>query len=890
MGLVKELKVLVRNWNDLESNLENEVLFYDFFRREEGYDPAQPLILCKNHGLLALYRMEGLDPEPLGEEGLEMASNAVRRAADAFNPENQEGAFRGSVWEVQNIFRRRRGVAPALTSPSRDSAALRFLCENTNEYWARRIIYQDEIHWAILCVPRFKDAERWRLRDATQVAVMRLEDLRAQARFVRRVLKTFEENLLAFQTARPRMGFGLRMLGEAECHEVLYRITNRTETDPPPMDPGLPLVMQVCASHRDSSERVYRTNDRPTKVLTWKVPPRISVGYVFRRFQDELAFPFTITQTWRSLEFSKMAKRIELFQGFAGALAHRQQASAEYEAEARHFLGTVCTESAAPFNWYFNLLVDGESQAELEDRSAKIQSQMKMIFGADCQEEGPRHRLFADLGSIPGNGSYCQRCNLVTSLNVGDSAFLYKLGSGDSKPFIIFGDRKGGTYGYSLFTSQEPSWNKAVLGLPGSGKSLLMNMFLVGNAMFPSQGYVLDKGNSYGPVFELMAQELSGEVAVMRIRGGRFQFNPCPLAWALQEKVRQEREGVYLRALPDGGFLPCPVEQARLFFEAWLDGLVGQGRPLEPAQKNLLDRALKGGGSTGRGGFFRDFENQCQQYLRALEKDPGTRLPPPRPLSSLLTFLRSEAPQFVDAVELWTRAPRDQFFDSGLDTVSTAKYLYFELEGIEDDPLLAKPFVSALMGVIWNRIVNPSTLHERKIVIIDEAWSFLADPSFFAMAEMMFRTIRKFNGFVVLSTQTPTDIKHGAARKLLQTMAEQFLYKGFSEPEYFSADLGLSEHQVRLHESLQQDERRREVLYWSRRGLTRVLNVEIAPAAYWFATTDAEDKTIRSAFFQKFGMVEGTRRLVEACEGRTIAGKELRLRKVAEYAKRYQVA
>jgi hypothetical protein len=155
---------------------------------------------------------------------------------------------------------------------------------------------------------------------------------------------------------------------------------------------------------------------------------------------------------------------------------------------------------------------------------------------------------------------------------------------------------------------------------------------------------------------------------------------------------------------------------------------------------------------------------------------------------------------------------------------------------------------------------------------------------------MMFRTIRKFNGFVVLSTQTPTDIKHGAARKLLQTMAEQFLYKGFSEPEYFSADLGLSEHQVRLHESLQQDERRREVLYWSRRGLTRVLNVEIAPAAYWFATTDAEDKTIRSAFFQKFGMVEGTRRLVEACEGRTIAGKELRLRKVAEYAKRYQVA
>jgi len=890
LGLTKELSVLFRDWNDLESNLENEVLFYDFFRREESYDPARPLILCKNHGLLALYRMEGLDPEPLGQEGIEMASNAVRRAMDAFNPENQEGNFRGGTWEVQNIFRRRRGAAPALTVPSRDSAALRFLCETTQDYWDRRMVYQDEIIWAVHFIPRSRDQERWRLRDACQTALIRLDDLRTQARFVRRVLKTFEENLLAFQTSRPRMGFGLRMLNEQDGFGALYQLTNRTDADPPVFDPGLALVTQACASCRDTSDRVYRTNGRPTKVLTWKVPPRISVGYVFRRFQDELSFPFTIGQTWRSCAFSKMSRWIELFQGFAGALASRQRDAAEYEAEARHFLGTVRMDSAAPFNWYFNLLVDGDNLAELEDRAAKVQSQMKLIFGADCQEEGPRHRVFADLGSIPGNGSYCQRFNLVTSLNAGDSAFLYRLAAGDSRPFMLFGDRKGGAYGYSLFTPKEPSWNKAVLGLPGSGKSLLMNMFLVGNAMFPSQGYVLDKGNSYGPIFELLSQEMPGEVAVMRIRGGHFQFNPCPLAWALKEKVRQEQEGIYQRPLPDGGSLPCPVTQTKQFFEAWLDALVGQGKPLDPAQKNLLDRALKGSGSSGRGGFFRDFENQCQQYLRALDLDPESKLPPPRPLSSLLTFLRSEAPQFVDSVELWTRAPRDQFFDSGVDTVSSAKYVYFELEGIEDDPLLAKPFVSALMGVIWNRMINPSALQERKAVIIDEAWSFLADPSFFAMAEMMFRTIRKFNGFVVLSTQTPNDIQNGEARKLLQTMAEMFLYKGFSEPTFFAEDLGLSEHQRQLHEGLQQDERRREVLYWNRRGHVRVLSVEIAPAAYWFATTDAEDKAFRASFFRRFGMVEGTRHLVAACEGRTIAGKELRLRLVGEYAHAHQIA
>ena len=35
---------------------------------------------------------------------------------------------------------------------------------------------------------------------------------------------------------------------------------------------------------------------------------------------------------------------------------------------------------------------------------------------------------------------------------------------------------------------------------------------------------------------------------------------------------------------------------------------------------------------------------------------------------------------------------------------------------------------------------------------------------------------------MTLSTQSPKDVKDGDARKLLQTMAEVFLYRGFSEP------------------------------------------------------------------------------------------------------------
>jgi hypothetical protein len=148
----------------------------------------------------------------------------------------------------------------------------------------------------------------------------------------------------------------------------------------------------------------------------------------------------------------------------------------------------------------------------------------------------------------------------------------------------------------------------------------------------------------------------------------------------------------------------------------------------------------------------------------------------------------------------------------------------------------------------------------------------------------MFRTVRKFNGFIVLSTQTPKDLKDGQARKLLQSMAEVFLYRGFSEPTFMEQDLRLTPEQLRLHENLQEDDKRREVFYVSGSGLNRVLSVEIPPALYWFATTDGDDKYWRGEFCKRFGLAEGIQHLVRACDGRTIGGGELRLQKVRAYA------
>jgi hypothetical protein len=887
VGLPDRLAALDRAWNADSGQLESELLLHDFFRREDGYTSERPLILCRDGGLMALYSMDGIDPEPLGEDGLEGASNAVRRAMEVLNPQNADGEWRHGSWEVQNIWTRSLGAAPTLAAPTRDSAALRYLVDASNAYWQERVVFVDEILWAFKFLPRYRERSRfswktWKLRDATAEAVLKLRDLQAQARMVRRTLRVMEENLLGFVCRRPKMGFGVRALSEVDAYKALWRVVNRRWGEPVALRDDVPLVAQIALSQRDDTGENYLVNARPAKVLTWKMPPKQSAAYLLARMQNEIRFPVTVTQTFRALDSAVIGPRVARLANFAAALAGRHRESAEYLAEARDFLGSVRSDGACPFNWSFSVLVQGQNAAEVEDRATKVATQLKMLNGAEVMEERDA-RALAEIAGLPGNGQFNLRSNIITSQNVGDLAMVYRLSSGDKTPFLLFGDRKGGVFGYSLFTRREPSWNKAVLGLPGSGKSMLMNSFLLGNANFDSQGYVLDKGNSFGPIFELLAAEMPDNVAVMRLRGGDFRFNPFPLVWALQERDRQREAGTYRMALEGGDTVSCPVEDARTFFESWLDALVGQGTVLAPTAKNRLDRALKG--PTGDGGFFRDYENQCRAYLEGVKKyGPGVGMSPPRPLSALLTHLRNEAPELVPAVELWTRAPRDRYFDSGIDSVASAKYIYFELTGLEDDPLLAVPFVTALMGSVWKRIQNPRLVREKKCVIVDEAWSFLAHPSFFRVVEEMFRTIRKFNGFVVLSTQTPKDLKDGNARKLLQSMSEVFLYRGFSEPTFMEQDLRLTEHHRRVHEGLREDDQRREVYYVSGGGLNRVLSVEISPALYWFATTDGDDKHWRNVFCQRFGLAEGVEHLVRACDGRTIAGGELRLQKVAAYA------
>ena len=80
------------------------------------------------------------------------------------------------------------------------------------------------------------------------------------------------------------------------------------------------------------------------------------------------------------------------------------------------------------------------------------------------------------------------------------------------------------------------------------------------------------------------------------------------------------------------------------------------------------------------------------------------------------------------------------------------------------------------------------------IISLDEAWKPLSEPKFHDYIERRQREIRKDNGVMILTTQSPKDFFHGVSPAIIeQTSTHIFLPNPNAEPETYIEKLGLTE-------------------------------------------------------------------------------------------------
>ncbi len=419
--------------------------------------------------------------------------------------------------------------------------------------------------------------------------------------------------------------------------------------------------------------------------------------------------------------------------------------------------------------------------------------------------------LNAWFAMAPGNHRRQIRSSYLSAAVVSDLAPLWASSEGSAR------DEHLGDEHLAVFEtgSRTPFYYSAhagdiahtlVIGATGSGKSFLLNFLLAQARKYDPRVCILDLGGSYRNLTELVG-------------------------------------GAYLELRSGGLDMPCRLNPFRA-----LDPSPDNLQFLESFVRMLLD-------AEGVACDARD-RAELRSQIRALyELEPESRR-----LSSLQGLLpaRLGAP-----LEAWTGdGVRGAVFDNPEDTLTLADWQALDLAGAAGKPELARALLYYLLHRLGTVIAAPGELTRWKLLVVDEAWRFLADPEIGAYLSEGLKTWRKCNAGVILATQSPGDAARDAS--LCRTVAESCLTKIFlANPELdlteYADAFGLRPAEADAVRALVP--KRQMLLH--RPGAAQVLELSVDERSYWLYTTNPVEAARRQEAIRALGFERGLDSLLE---------------------------
>jgi type IV secretion system protein VirB4 len=205
-----------------------------------------------------------------------------------------------------------------------------------------------------------------------------------------------------------------------------------------------------------------------------------------------------------------------------------------------------------------------------------------------------------------------------------------------------------------------------------------------------------------------------------------------------------------------------------------------------------------------------------------------------RTLTGLTVLLQSNA--LKQALQPFTVAgPWGRLLDAEAERLGEADVQAFETEG-----LAGAAAAPAVLAYLFHRI--QSRLDGRPtLVIVDEGWLALDDPTFGAQLREWLKTLRKKNASVVFATQSLADIETSPiAASIVESCPTRIFLPNdrAQEPQVAAAyaRFGLNERQVEI---LGRAAPKRDYYCQSRRG-NRLFELGLGPVALAFCATSAK--------------------------------------------------
>jgi type IV secretory pathway VirB4 component len=361
-----------------------------------------------------------------------------------------------------------------------------------------------------------------------------------------------------------------------------------------------------------------------------------------------------------------------------------------------------------------------EAERSLADRRQRILHAItRMNGGRAISETLAQKRMF--LGTLPGTAEETKREQECLTLHAADllPVELPWQGMTDS-PVILLETPSRQMVPFSPFDPSLGDANMLIMAKSGGGKTFMAQLLLLMLARSNAQISILERGDSYWPLIELMG----GRVIEVNLDGNET-LNPFDLPAG--EKAPSKEKIAFLKNLTQHMIGSSPSSDATLVESILSDAIAATYKRCSMRYANPIPT-------------FSDLRDELGQWR---DEDKMQRTMDEARLASI-------------KLRTWTEGGiYSRLFDRHTNIRTDNNWLVFNVEGLSSDPKLETAMSILIANAMAERASGKTG--QPSITVLDECWSLLDSPTLAPEVVQLFRTARKRNSSVWGISQTLED-------------------------------------------------------------------------------------------------------------------------------------
>lgn len=460
------------------------------------------------------------------------------------------------------------------------------------------------------------------------------------------------------------------------------------------------------------------------------------------------------------------------------------------------------------------------SERELANRTQGVLNAFTHMNGAKAVAETiAKRRIF--IGTLPGMADADKRDQDMLTLNAADLVPVEMPWRGTRRsPLILFETPYRQLIPFSMFDPDLTDANGLLMAKSGGGKTLAAQQMLLMAARANPLISILERGDSYQPLVELMG----GEMIEISLDGDQT-INP----WDLPKgETKPSNEQVsFLKNLTRhmlGDSTP-PDLDVDLLDSILMEAITATYKRCSAKTSNPIP-------------FFGDLAAELAHWQ---DRDRNQKINAMAQMAS--TKLRA----WVD------EGPYARLFDRPTTIDLDSPWLYFNVEKLKDDPRLERAMSLLIAHTATYRASGATG--QPSIVLLDECWALLESPILAEVVVQLFRTARKRNASVWGISQTPEDFvgtpdrpnEYGAG--IVKNATTKIIGKQPGDMTALREHIHLNETALNQIKALAQPKKGVSadflIAIGEKAESTHAIRIVASPVDYWITTTYARERAFR---------------------------------------------